>query len=568
MNIIKQNPYRVLGVLGNSSERELQKQIGIIKRFAEIGKTKSFDYDFEFIGGLSRSIDDIHRAASKIEQANKKLLYSLFWFVNNNQFDEIAFNNLKDNNTEKAIDVWDKTLKGEISSKNFSSYHNLSTLYIASSTINGQLQLQTLQKGIELKRRLIHSDSLMSFSTLVTGNSFAIDSTETSKLFVDEIVEIATPYINNTDGVLTNNLISLFDAFPNTIQKYISNKFTEVPLSNIDNLIEKTAAKRNEVPSRADEYGSDLYKTTKNDAILLKKLLGKDDVQFQMIVNKLANELLQCSIDYFIEWRDSDDVDPGEAATKIVKYAKSIGSTGQIKNRIKENSEALQEWANDKPNREKQKNIEEEVAFITRTLQEFQDSQISISASTDLIASCEPKLTAIKNELGIRDEFYLQISDAIANNALGMLIDISNHTHEKVSQKIIELSTFKNTVSSIVSAMDRIAALDMTIDIRNRFDINRKTISELHSQLREHTENSSSGGCYIATMAYGDYNHPQVVILRKYRDGRLSRLMLGRLFVIIYYAISPHLVLILKNQKYLNNAIRCILDRWIEYIKQ
>ena len=47
MNIIKQNPFRVLGLLGNSTERELQKQIGIIKRYAEIGKSKSFDYDFE-----------------------------------------------------------------------------------------------------------------------------------------------------------------------------------------------------------------------------------------------------------------------------------------------------------------------------------------------------------------------------------------------------------------------------------------------------------------------------------------------------------------------------------------
>ncbi len=566
MNIIKQNPYRVLGVLGNSSERELQKQIGIIKRFAEIGKTKSFDYDFEFIGGLSRSIDDIHHAASKIEQAHKKLLYSLFWFVNNNQFDEIAFNNLKDNNTEKAIDVWDKTLKGEVSSKNFSSYHNLSTLYIASSTINGQLQLQSLQKGIELKRRLIHSDSLMTFSTLVTGNDFAIDSNETSKLFVDEIVEIATPYINNNNGLRANDLISLFDAFPNTIRKYISSKFTEAPLSNIENLIEKTAVKRNEAPGSADEYGGDLYKATKNDAILLKTLLGKDDVQFQMVVNKLANELLQCSIDYFIEWRDSDEVDPGDAATRIVKYAKSVGSTGQVKNRIEENSEALQEWVDDKPSREKQKNIGEEVAFITRKLQEFLDGQISISASTDLVTSCKPKLTTIKNELGTHDEFYLQISSVIANNALGVLIEINNRAHEKAEQGAIELSTFKNTVSSIISAIDTIEILDMTIDIRSRFNMNKKAINDLHSQLSEHTQ-SSSGGCYIATMAYGDYNHPQVIALRKYRDDRLSRLILGRLFVNIYYAISPHLVRMLKNQKCLNRVIRHLLDRWVKHIK-
>lgn len=96
MNIIKQNPFRILGLTGNATEKELQKQIGIIKRYAEIGKTKSFDYDFEFIGDFTRNLDEIQQASNSIEQAHKKLLYSLFWFIKNNQFDEIAFNNLKE----------------------------------------------------------------------------------------------------------------------------------------------------------------------------------------------------------------------------------------------------------------------------------------------------------------------------------------------------------------------------------------------------------------------------------------------------------------------------------------
>nr|NQU90365.1 hypothetical protein [Bacteroidota bacterium] len=189
MNIITQNPFRVLGLTGNASERELQKQIGIIKRFAEIGKSKTFEYDFEFMGEFSRNLEDIHQAASNIEQAQKKFLYALFWFVKNNQFDEFALNNIKDKNTEKAIEIWGKTLKEEVSNKNFPSYQNLSTLYIALSTMDGQLELQSLQKGIDLKGSLIHSDSIKDFSKLVTGNGLATDSTEISKKFIEEIIE-------------------------------------------------------------------------------------------------------------------------------------------------------------------------------------------------------------------------------------------------------------------------------------------------------------------------------------------------------------------------------------------
>ena len=142
MKIIKQNPFRTLGLLGNASERELQRQIGIIKRYAEVGKTKSFDFDFSFIGDFSRTLEEIQQASSMIEQAHKKLLYSLFWFVDNNQFDEIALNYLKDNEIDKAKEIWLKTLKKEINEKNVSSYHNISTLYLILATINEQIDFE------------------------------------------------------------------------------------------------------------------------------------------------------------------------------------------------------------------------------------------------------------------------------------------------------------------------------------------------------------------------------------------------------------------------------------------
>ncbi len=79
---------------------------------------------------------------------------------------------------------------------------------------------------------------------------------------------------------------------------------------------------------------------------------------------------------------------------------------------------------------------------------------------------------------------------------------------------------------------------------------------------------SSSGGCYIATMAYGDYDHPQVMVLRSYRDNVLMKSLLGRTFVRFYYATSPHLVKILSGHKRINAAIRSLLDKFVEHIKK
>ena len=75
-------------------------------------------------------------------------------------------------------------------------------------------------------------------------------------------------------------------------------------------------------------------------------------------------------------------------------------------------------------------------------------------------------------------------------------------------------------------------------------------------------------GCYIATMAYGDYDHPQVICLRKYRDEVMMPSYLGRIFVKVYYFVSPILVFFLKNHKTTNMYIRKILDKLIRNISK
>jgi len=47
------------------------------------------------------------------------------------------------------------------------------------------------------------------------------------------------------------------------------------------------------------------------------------------------------------------------------------------------------------------------------------------------------------------------------------------------------------------------------------------------------------GGCFIATAVYGSYYAPEVLVLRQFRDKVLSKFFWGRVFIKLYYAISP-----------------------------
>jgi hypothetical protein len=62
---------------------------------------------------------------------------------------------------------------------------------------------------------------------------------------------------------------------------------------------------------------------------------------------------------------------------------------------------------------------------------------------------------------------------------------------------------------------------------------------------------TSSGGCFIATAAMGDFNHPHVLHLRRYRDANLGASSAGRLFVKAYYLASPPLANVISKSRIL-----------------
>jgi hypothetical protein len=74
---------------------------------------------------------------------------------------------------------------------------------------------------------------------------------------------------------------------------------------------------------------------------------------------------------------------------------------------------------------------------------------------------------------------------------------------------------------------------------------------------------SSSGGgggaCFIATAAFGSYRAPEVVLLQKFRDQFLLTNAPGRLFVAVYYRLSPAIADFISQYDALRRAARLAL---------
>ncbi|MHC4800113.1 MAG: CFI-box-CTERM domain-containing protein, partial [Planctomycetota bacterium] len=67
---------------------------------------------------------------------------------------------------------------------------------------------------------------------------------------------------------------------------------------------------------------------------------------------------------------------------------------------------------------------------------------------------------------------------------------------------------------------------------------------------------SASGGCFITTAAYRDYDHPNVQLLRKFRDQYFLTNSFGRIFVDIYYRYSSTLAKFVAGHSSMKALVR------------
>tara|TARA_R110002051_G_scaffold131151_1_gene205018 strand:+ start:18909 stop:20432 length:1524 start_codon:yes stop_codon:yes gene_type:complete len=333
MDFIINNPYRIAGILSNSSERELQKQKTKIKAFTKVGKKIKSEFDFQILDSISRTEESINKAFSNIEQNQDKVNFALFWFLNASPFDNTAIEYLKNGDEEKAFEIWEKVTNGkDVNSKNFSAFNNLGTYKLLS---RDKFDIKT---GIESKIKLIESEYFENFVHSVADETFTIDNQKQCEKLIDELL---TQFKNQYSNSET---LQLFSGCNGMTQKYLSKKFTEEPLHKIESQIENCKKKRKADQVGAYEFGLILFTNTKDDLSLLKSLLGTSDLKYKSVADQLANEIMQCGIDYFNESKETDSSENYlESAQKLTKLADSIAVGKLTKDRAKDSLTSLED---------------------------------------------------------------------------------------------------------------------------------------------------------------------------------------------------------------------------------
>lgn len=454
MKSILNNPYRIAGILANCSEKDILKQKSKIKRFSEVGKEITSEYDFSFFNSLQRTNSIIDKAFSDIEQNQNKVIHSLFWFTNLNPIDNTAIQHLVFGNKEKAIEIWDKlTDEKEVTSKNFSAFNNIGTLYLLEES------KQEIKQGITAKIKLIESESFQDFVHTVADETFSIDKNKQIEILIDELL---TQFKKKYS---TSETIELFSNCNGTTQKYLSKKFTEEPIHKIETQIEQCTKKRAKDKINAYKYATDLYSNTKSELTLLKSIVGNTNLQYKMLADNVAKEILQSSVDYFNESQEQEKSnDFLEEAMKLAKLAESIAVNDATKNKVKENISALEVM--------RDKELSQVIDFLKSVKETYEENEREVRQEvkkmeqTDILIKMGHKTI---NWDAVEDNIKNSIKWSGVNDLLDEILSDKSLNKIKQSNKIelkkefIELANWtkehslkKSTITTILEKYKRI----------------------------------------------------------------------------------------------------------------
>lgn len=93
-------------------------------------------------------------------------------------------------------------------------------------------------------------------------------------------------------------------------------------------------------------------------------------------------------------------------------------------------------------------------------------------------------------------------------------------------------------------------------------------ISERRISVKSSGSNNKSEGCYIATAVYGSYDCPEVWTLRRYRDFKLYSTLRGRLFIRIYYKVSPMLIKFYSKKSWFKTITKFQIDKIVTKLQE
>ena len=516
MNILRNNPYRLLGVYSNSPTKERLANHNRMKAFLKVGKTVSFPLNLpQYLSAIQRTEASVMDAEAQLTLPKDQLLYAQFWFVKATHLDEVAFNHLFAGEIDKAEEIWQKK----------------DTASSLQNRIVCALMREDYRSAITCAETLyenpLYSNQFVSAILGADGNA---DVASLAFRFLDVLCDEAG----------ANQLLPFID--DDAWKSHVEEKAVKPLVDSIQDAIAIAKKSKEKGAEARLNAGEALRENTRSAFQQLKGFLSATDLQYQMIADKLGLEILQCGIDYF---NGSDEPEAAHKAMSLQKYAQSIVVGQMAKDRCKENVDILQKIIDDLPPLE----VYAEDKAIKEELRKYCQLPDKICHAVTLLNNTKPHVQSIKSKLGASNSYYLKISTQIVGNALINIIAEVNEAQTILSADkddpkatlaaILGITHVKLALRNAWKAIVIMDGFDMEADFKNgRYNNNRSILIELCKELDVSTSNytprtSTTRSCSTTTNSASGNRQKNTTS----SDSSHSGCFAGLVFVLVLFGV-------------------------------
>ena len=299
MNLIEENPFRILGVISNASAKEIKEAETYIIRYLDVGKSAELKFDISPpLKKINRTSNLVSNAKSQIHSNFDKLSFAIFWFVNGSSIDKIALKKLSETRDLKsASETFKKGSRDfSVSKSTFASIINYSTLEIL--TFFKEKDEESLKKSLKFKFDVVNNiKAFKLFENLVTSEAGKINHKDFVNRYIENVKLLLKEFLpKKNQNKLLSEIFSHDKNIFGDIEETMINSLLESITEKLNPLKELFIKQRQKTESQIVSSKSVIIKRlnsiindTKSEYNHLLELTSKNDFRY---INKL-NELYE-----------------------------------------------------------------------------------------------------------------------------------------------------------------------------------------------------------------------------------------------------------------------------------
>ena len=429
-SLVGKNPYRVMGVYGNATSKEVQKNLSRIAAFAKVGRTEEFYTDFKVafrvsFQRLNAGSEDTHfklerdeemvaAAQAQLHSAGDRLLHLCFWWTCATPADEAAFRKLETGDLMGALAVWNRA-------------HNVSAVVNAMTT--SWLLADTATVGAKAEELFCTmGDELCA----LVDPTLRLEPEALIRRFFVALTEVGCRVETLPQGTheVWRRLWSEYAAMPylRAIEKEVA-----------------AAASLGDVPAENLQAAKRLKALAVRVLPQLKKIYADDVLAYQVQADKLAEAVLQRAIVFFNESEGGEAV---YQAMPLQQYALSIAEGEQTRQRCRENVEILQRLLEKMP----PKAVLPQVKTLRDEMQRAnalgKNAQASLDAAKKMQSLSQRLLPEIRKASVSKATFYKSLADDLALCILQRAIVYYNESDDTyLAYKVMPLQQYALSIA-------------------------------------------------------------------------------------------------------------------------